>query len=257
MRPCIRGLGLPQSGGNSGLFAPKPSDQHAKPPIHKISGPAPIGAPRVVGAGLMRIVDRFPGSTQGSRLRRAFSYVVMAMSLVLAVEVGLAEYGVPLFYGPWVTGVLAGLSVVYFAVVLVAVIFLTSHKFRVDPVRLALDGALSALFMTLTFATLYRHLGISLNAGCDMDFRPIDSVYFSAVTFTTLGYGDFRPCAWARLPASGQALLGNLHLGIIVGAAFFLAQDPPRRPEQDLSTLGDEPPEPDCNDEARAAEHQD
>lgn len=205
----------------------------------------------------MRLLDRFPGTTQGSRLRRAFSYCVMVLVVCLALEVALAEFGRPLFYGPWLTGIVASLSVVYFAVVLVAVIFLTSHKFRVDPVRLALDGALSALFMTLSFATLYRHWGISLNAGCDMAFRPLDSVYFSAVTFTTLGYGDFRPCEWARLPAAGQALLGNLHLGIIVGAAFFLAQDPPRGPARDLPNSGDEPPEPDRDDEARATEHQD
>jgi len=51
-----------------------------------------------------------------------------------------------------------------------------------------------------------------------------DAVYFSAVTFSTLGYGDFRPCEVARIWAAGQAILGNLHLGLIVGAAFFFVQ---------------------------------
>ncbi len=35
-----------------------------------------------------------------------------------------------------------------------------------------------------------------------------DYLYFSIVTITTLGYGDFRPCPAVRLTAAWQALIG-------------------------------------------------
>jgi hypothetical protein len=48
-----------------------------------------------------------------------------------------------------------------------------------------------------------RHSGV---------LSPIDGVYFSAVTFTTLGYGDFVPAAGSgRCLAMYEALLGSAH----------------------------------------------
>lgn len=46
------------------------------------------------------------------------------------------------------------------------------------------------------------------------------ALYFSIVTFTTLGYGDFQPGAKLRLLAAFQALYGYGYLGLIVAAAF-------------------------------------
>jgi hypothetical protein len=40
--------------------------------------------------------------------------------------------------------------------------------------------------------------------------------YFSVVTFTTLGYGDFKPSVDARLWASSQAILGYILLALLV-----------------------------------------
>lgn len=201
------------------------------------------------------LLGRFPGSTLGSRWRRAFSFVALLMILLLAVETALAQAGRPGVAGAWVAAGLAALAVVYFLVVLVAVFYLSSHEFRVDPLRLAHDGVLSALLMIFSFATLYRELGLSLGPGCDRMASPVDAVYFSAVTFTTLGYGDLRPCPLARLPAAMQALLGTLHLGIIVGAAFFLADGTHRRPE--TAGSGDQPPQDGGNKDGTAAEHHD
>ena len=118
---------------------------------------------------------------------------------------------------------MVSMSLFYFSTVVVAVLFLTSHDFRVAPVRLAKDTLVSICFIILSFALLYRKLGISLSADCDRKFTEIDTLYFSAVTFSTLGYGDFRPCEAARLIASSEALIGNLHLGLIVGSGFLLA----------------------------------
>ena len=43
-----------------------------------------------------------------------------------------------------------------------------------------------------------------------------DSLYFSVVTFTTLGYGDFIPTEFLRLFAAGEALFGAITLGFLV-----------------------------------------
>ena len=44
-----------------------------------------------------------------------------------------------------------------------------------------------------------------------------DRLYFSIVTFTTLGYGDYRPFAATRLVAALEAVYGMVFVGIFVG----------------------------------------
>lgn len=43
-----------------------------------------------------------------------------------------------------------------------------------------------------------------------------ESVYFSTVTFTTLGYGDVRPLGWAKALATVESLLGTLLMALLV-----------------------------------------
>jgi hypothetical protein len=115
-------------------------------------------------------------------------------------------------------------ALVFFLVVCVGVVFLSSHKFNPDPMRLALDTVLSISFTVLAFSLLFRAVGFDLTGNCTGPYASRDAVYFSAVTFSTLGYGDFKPCDGARLWAALQAIIGNLHLGLIVGAAFLSIQ---------------------------------
>jgi hypothetical protein len=49
-----------------------------------------------------------------------------------------------------------------------------------------------------------------------------DALYFSMVTFTTLGYGDLTPNDQFKIVAAGQAVLGYITLGLIVGYAGSL-----------------------------------
>jgi voltage-gated potassium channel Kch len=55
----------------------------------------------------------------------------------------------------------------------------------------------------------------------DSDFT--NYLYFSTVTFTTLGYGDFRPCESARLLAAVESLLGGFIMPFS-SAALFLSK---------------------------------
>jgi len=49
-----------------------------------------------------------------------------------------------------------------------------------------------------------------------------DAIYFSIVTWTTLGYGDFRPTPDARAWAAAEAFSGYLFMGILVGLIIGL-----------------------------------
>ena len=86
---------------------------------------------------------------------------------------------------------------------------------QVDSGRLFVDALISTLLMVLVFGLLYRLFGIQPIA------TPGEALYFSAVTFSTLGFGDFTPArATAQALAGMQAIIGNLHLGFVVGATF-------------------------------------
>lgn len=50
-------------------------------------------------------------------------------------------------------------------------------------------------------------------------------VYFSVVTFTTLGYGDFQPSDESRLLASVEAVFGLVFMAFLVAVWFKLLQD--------------------------------
>lgn len=51
----------------------------------------------------------------------------------------------------------------------------------------------------------------------------LDSIYFSTVTFTTLGYGDLSPIGWLRLLSLLEAFFGAINIGFLV-AGFSKAK---------------------------------
>lgn len=51
-----------------------------------------------------------------------------------------------------------------------------------------------------------------------------EAIYFSVVTWTTLGYGDFRPTEAARNWVMVEALIGYLFMALLVAKVLFLAQ---------------------------------
>ncbi len=60
----------------------------------------------------------------------------------------------------------------------------------------------------------------------------VDGLYFSIVTFTTLGYGDYQPVGYGRYLAATQALAGYLVLGLTVGAILYWAQNASKKGRQ-------------------------
>ena len=163
-------------------------------------------------------------STYGSNLRKYWSLASLIVILVLSFEAVMVILNDD---NLWVLKLVAistvSWSILFFALVVVTIPFLTSDAFKPNPIRLFFDGLVSIVLSILSFALAYRALGI-IGPNMELAVEITDFIYFSAVTFSTLGFGDFRPHADARLLAALQAILGNLHLGVIVGAAFFAAQ---------------------------------
>jgi hypothetical protein len=105
-------------------------------------------------------------------------------------------------------------------------ILLTVSAILADPDNLAHSILWAFSFALLTivfFAVLYSELGI-VPAGSDGPVIRdlVICLYFSAATFTTLGYGDFAPTPDSRLLAAVEALTGYLILGTITAVVFFL-----------------------------------
>ena len=162
--------------------------------------------------------------TFGDNFRRGWSRVSLFIIFILILDFmcgglifwtqSVASFVVAVMLLVW--------GIAYFVLVVATIPFLTSHNFRPDAVRLMRDTATSITFSVLGFALLYLQLGIIHDSKVVYDAR--DALYFSAVTFSTLGYGDFSPVAGGRLIAAFQAILGNLHLGVTVGVMFFATQ---------------------------------
>jgi Ion channel len=86
----------------------------------------------------------------------------------------------------------------------------------VEP-RLALFILIAqAVALILIFAGIYRGYGL-VHAQTNSPLDWMTGLYFSIVTWTTLGYGDLLPKDQIRLLAAWQALLGYIFLGFIVG----------------------------------------
>lgn len=173
----------------------------------------------------VHVFGQRPSSTMGSNRRRLFSRLTAILVLYLAIEAFFPNGPMIPNNGP-VYLLPAVWSVVFFAFVVAVIPFLTSQQFYPNPARLAMDTLLSIVLGILGFALIYRTTGI--NPDCVTTQPSSDYIYFSTVTFSTLGYGDFSPCgdAHTRLLAAFQAIFGNLHLGMVVGCAFFAAQRP-------------------------------
>ena len=91
------------------------------------------------------------------------------------------------------------------------------------PFRTMLAVAAQGVALIIIFAGIYRGHGLLYSGELQSLLNDGESaLYFSVVTWTTLGYGDFSPPADIRLIAAIQALLGYVFLGTSVGLGTFL-----------------------------------
>ncbi|NQZ54794.1 MAG: two pore domain potassium channel family protein [Piscirickettsiaceae bacterium] len=82
-------------------------------------------------------------------------------------------------------------------------------------------------FLIGYFALMFKSFGVvtpdSNRASEQLDW--LNALYFSVVTWTTLGYGDFRPDdVVTKCFVMAEALLGYIYMGVFVGKILILSQ---------------------------------
>lgn len=105
-----------------------------------------------------------------------------------------------------------------FTVTVIGLIPLTSDSTSVLNRLQAITVVLVSAAINLgCFTFLHLSAGIRTATGSIDTTAVLDGLYFSIVTFTTLGYGDLQPAPDGRIYAALQALTGYMHLGLIIG----------------------------------------
>jgi hypothetical protein len=96
---------------------------------------------------------------------------------------------------------------------LAALVLVTSRRMFLI-VQLTALGLLLC-FAVWTYSDIYMRLGIA-DATSTVVYDRESCLYFSIVTFTTLGYGDYRPTLDGRMVAATEALTGYVFLGVLI-----------------------------------------
>lgn len=100
----------------------------------------------------------------------------------------------------------------------VALISLLGFLFRDLGLNPAILGsAIQAVLLIAIFAGFYKSLGL-MTGGHAVVPSYATALYFSIVTWTTLGYGDYTPTASVQLVAAAEAMMGYVFSGILIGA---------------------------------------
>lgn len=69
------------------------------------------------------------------------------------------------------------------------------------------------------YAVLYKRFGLLEGEKPVKDAA--DFLYFSIVTWTTLGYGDIHPATASKLLAASEALFGYVFMGLYLALSFY------------------------------------
>lgn len=84
------------------------------------------------------------------------------------------------------------------------------------------------------FATMYRVLGI-VAPGEPTEHGVTACLYFSVITWTTVGYGDFVPTPASRMVAASEAFAGYLFMAVAVSTLLYLLTQRDPQPPSALS----------------------
>jgi hypothetical protein len=80
----------------------------------------------------------------------------------------------------------------------------------------AMVGVAIASIISL-FAEIFVWIGVSSGNVClNVPLHFATAIYFSIVTWTTVGYGDLVPCGSGRLVAALEAILGYLVMALLI-----------------------------------------
>lgn len=171
------------------------------------------------------------------RHHSAFRFLAASGGFALFVFVGSAWVGLVRFLPGEVsrqvaTAVLGGIfALVYIVLLISRVRRIWAGPKRVWPELLFMTGNLALLL--IAFAFVYQQFGLIDNTGPEqaVTHRLDTCLYYSVVTFTTLGYGDFYPRGIGRAMAGLEAFIGYVVLGLLVSTVSTLLS-PKKRQQQ-------------------------
>jgi hypothetical protein len=85
----------------------------------------------------------------------------------------------------------------------------------------AILSLLTVAMLLIVYANVYRIEGIIDSSTHQEIHGSAACFYFSVVTFTTLGYGDFYPSPEARFYAASEAIMGYLALALFISVLGY------------------------------------
>ncbi len=93
---------------------------------------------------------------------------------------------------------------------------------------------MAVAILILAYAQVYRDYGLIDTDSNNPDHSPATALYFSLVTWTTVGFGDFKPVAAIRLVAASEGFVGYVGMAIFIVAFWrvfnWRAEHKPRIP---------------------------
>jgi voltage-gated potassium channel Kch len=163
---------------------------------------------------IRRLDARFPG------------WVNLVVAILLWASLTASNLFVTIAGGKLTLLVLMALAVAFFLLR-----FAYQQRYFWGPVLGFVLLLITSASLIESFAELYEERGIIDPDGeiivrddDDGTQEDADCLYFSIVTFTTLGYGDFRPTPQCRMFAATEAVLGYIYFGLTVAILFDLVQ---------------------------------
>ena len=168
-------------------------------------------------------------------------YVLAALT-VLSFSKKILYFGIGLFVLEWISGLLKleiinGLSnllgILFFIFIVIIFVARIAKSDQVN-IKVILEGINGYLLLVLVFTFFMRILirinpaSFTYSLAVDNGFSLSDMLYFSVVTMTTLGYGDFLPATpLAKSLSTLIAVTGQFYIAILVAMLVgkYIAQN--------------------------------
>jgi hypothetical protein len=160
-------------------------------------------------------------------MKRIISILFSIKSLFAALGAGLVlcALSAPILMNEFLTEpnfLLYGLGGILFGLYLTVVMSVEFFNNKEDTYVSFLGYACFLVVLILGFAGVY--LTGDFIPGEEFNFRYMNAIYFSTVTWTTLGYGDIQPVGIYKLVAAAEAIFGYIFMALLMGKVLVLLQ---------------------------------
>lgn len=148
-----------------------------------------------------------------------FPFVLLVASNLIFGGLFLSYEQIPVYEGSLVVFVLMIIFVLL--VFTLGIVFLTTGRSTVyNLCNLGCVFFTGFVGMQYLFAELYWTIGLQ-HSPDSITHNKWDALYFSIITWTTTGYGDFVPTVASRWVACCEALLGTLYNGFALAVVIY------------------------------------